>query len=53
MCNRYLVDARIKTSESDEIRFNERGILDSVEFKILNLNHKYEWKQVSISIGCE
>lgn len=27
-------------------RFSQKGVLDSVDFKIFNLNHKYEWKQV-------
>ena len=29
------------------MRFDQRGVLNSVEFKILNLNSKYEWKQVN------
>lgn len=28
------------------MKFNESGVLDSVEFKIWNLNQRYEWKPV-------
>jgi hypothetical protein len=32
--------------EKEVMKFNEKGVLDSVEFKIWNLNQNYEWKQV-------
>ena len=28
------------------MKFDEKGVLDSVEFKIWNLNQNYEWKTV-------
>ena len=44
--HKYLLKASINKGEKGIMRFNESGVLDSVEFKIWNLNHKYEWKQV-------
>ena len=44
---RYLLKASINKGEKGIMRFNDNGVLDTVEFKIWNLNHKYEWKQVN------
>ena len=35
------------------MKFDDRGVLDSVEFKIWNLNAKYEWKQVKLLFRLE
>ena len=47
LLKRYLLKASINKGEKGIMRFNDNGVLDTVEFKIWNLNHKYEWKQVN------
>ena len=44
----YLLQSKLDKGEKRAMRFNEDGVLDTVEFKIWNLNYKYEWKQVLV-----
>lgn len=41
----------VKEKDKNVIKFDHKGVLDMVEFKILNLNQKYEWKQVDIYLS--
>lgn len=41
-----LLKASIDNGDKGSMKFNQSGVLDSVEFKIWNLNQKYEWKEV-------
>jgi hypothetical protein len=41
-----LINAQIKKGDKEMMKFDEKGVLDSVEFKIWNLNQNYEWKTV-------
>lgn len=53
MFGSFILRSSIDKGQKGVLKFNQTGILDSVEFKILNLNHKYEWKQVIIKINCQ
>lgn len=46
MIQSYLINAQIKKGDKEMMKFDEKGVLDSVEFKIWNLNQNYEWKTV-------
>lgn len=42
----YLVNVSVDRKKNSPMSFNRKGILDTVQFKILNLNSKNEWKPV-------
>jgi hypothetical protein len=44
----YLLKAEVKKGDKETMKFNEKGVLDLVEFKIWNLNQKHLWKQVKL-----
>jgi hypothetical protein len=46
----FLLKSSINKSDKGMMKFDENGMLASVEFKLLNLNEKHEWKKVYFNL---